>query len=76
MTHKNGERFSAAKAYLTPNRSRPNLEVMTDAHTTRIVFEGRRAIGVEVRHGGAVQRLQRASARCCCAPARCSRRSC
>ena len=54
VTHKNGERFSAAKAYLTPNRQRPNLTVLTGAQTTRIVCEGRRAVGVEFRRDGAV----------------------
>lgn len=58
VTHKEGERFSAAKAYLTPNLGRSNLTVMTDAHTTRILLEGRRAIGVEVRVGGALRQLQ------------------
>ena len=58
VTHKNGERFSAAKAYLTPNRGRKNLTVMTGAHTTRILFEGRRAIGVELRVNGTLQQLK------------------
>ena len=57
VTHRDGERFSAAKAYLTPARSRPNLTVMTDAQATRVLFEGRRAIGVEVRQGGALKVL-------------------
>ena len=34
VTHKNGERFSVAKGYLTPNLGRPNLTVVTSAHTT------------------------------------------
>ncbi len=51
VTHENGERFSAAKAYLTPNLKRPNLTVITSAHTTRILLEGKRAVGVEYRHG-------------------------
>lgn len=58
VTHKGGERFSAAKAYLTPNLARPNLTVMTDAHTTRILLEGRRAVGIELRVGGALRQLQ------------------
>ena len=58
VTHKNGERFSAAKAYLAPNLGRKNLTVMTGAHTTRILMEGRRAVGVEVRVGGALQQLK------------------
>ncbi|MGH8796923.1 MAG: GMC family oxidoreductase, partial [Caldimonas sp.] len=56
VTHRNGERYSAAKAYLTPNLGRPNLKVMTGAHTVRIVFDGRRAVGVEARVGGTLQR--------------------
>ena len=49
---KNGERCSAAAAYLHPVMdSRPNLTVITRARTTRVLFEGRRAIGVEYRTG-------------------------
>jgi len=58
VTHKNGERFSAAKAYLTPHLGRPNLQVITDAYATRILLEGRRAVGVEVRVGGQLQQLK------------------
>jgi choline dehydrogenase-like flavoprotein len=58
VTHRNGERFSAAKAYVTPNLGRANLTVMTNAHTTRIVFEGKRAVGVDVRVGGETQQLK------------------
>ena len=49
VTQRDGERCSVAKAYLTPHLGRPNLEVLTHAHVLRIVFEGRRAVGVEVR---------------------------
>ena len=56
VTHKNGERFSAAKAYVTPNLSRKNLQVMTDVRVTRIVLQDRRATGVEVVHGDGVAR--------------------
>ncbi|WP_418320248.1 GMC family oxidoreductase [Piscinibacter sakaiensis] len=52
VTHRGGERFSAAKAYLTPNLGRPNLRVITSAHATRVLFEGRRAIGVEYLQDG------------------------
>ena len=58
VTHKNGERFSAAKAYLTPNLSRPNLHVITGAHTTRILMERKRAVGVEYQQGGEVKQLK------------------
>lgn len=53
VTHKDGERFSAAKAYLAPNRGRANLHVVTGAHATRVLFEGRRAVGVAYRRGRA-----------------------
>ena len=58
VTHRNGERFSAAKAYLTPNLSRPNLQVITGAHTTRILLEKKRAVGVEYQHDGLVKQLK------------------
>jgi len=48
-----GRRQSTAAAYLRPVRSRPNLEVLTRAHVTRVLFEGRRAVGVELRVRGA-----------------------
>jgi choline dehydrogenase-like flavoprotein len=61
VTHKNGERWSAAKGYLTPhiapNLARPNLTVITSAHTTRILLEGKRAVGVEYRHGNETKQL-------------------
>ena len=57
VTHRNGERFSAAKAYLTPHLGRPNLEVLTGAQVLRVRFEGRRAVGVDVRVGGAERAL-------------------
>jgi choline dehydrogenase len=46
-----GRRMSAARAYLHPAMSRPNLEVQTRAFVDRIVFEGSRAVGVELRSG-------------------------
>ena len=51
VTHKDGERFSAAKAYLAPNRHRSNLHVVTGAHATRVLLEGKRAVGVVYRQG-------------------------
>ena len=66
VTHKNGERWSAAKGYLTPNLGRTNLTVLTGATTTRVLTEsgadGRpRAVGVAYRPEsgrGAEQRLR------------------
>ena len=46
-----GRRLSAARAYLHPVSSRPNLEVRTRAMVHRILFEGTRAVGVEYAHG-------------------------
>ncbi|MEU8060274.1 choline dehydrogenase [Microbispora bryophytorum] len=42
-----GRRLSAARAYLHPVMSRPNLTVKTGAFVTKILFEGTRAVGVE-----------------------------
>ncbi len=58
VTHKNGERFSAAKGYLTPNLGRANLQVITGAHTTRILMEGKRAVGAEFSQNGEVKQLK------------------
>ncbi|MBA2476053.1 MAG: choline dehydrogenase [Actinobacteria bacterium] len=43
-----GRRWSAARAYLHPARSRPNLEVRTRAFVERILFQGSRAVGAQV----------------------------
>ncbi|WUD71757.1 choline dehydrogenase [Streptomyces sp. NBC_00510] len=42
-----GRRLSAARAYLDPVRRRPNLTVRTRTLVTRVLFEGKRAVGVE-----------------------------
>jgi choline dehydrogenase-like flavoprotein len=47
-----GRRESGVTAYLNPARHRPNLTIITDALVTRVLFEGRRAIGVEIERGG------------------------
>jgi choline dehydrogenase-like flavoprotein len=58
VTHKDGERCSAARAYLTPNRDRPNLRVITQAPATRVLLDGRRAVGVRYRQGGQDKELR------------------
>jgi choline dehydrogenase-like flavoprotein len=58
VTHKNGERWSAAKGYLTPNLSRPNLRVFTGAHICKVLLEKKRAIGVEFIHEGQTKQLR------------------
>lgn len=59
VTQVNGERCSAAKAYLTPNLDRPNLQVITHAKATKLRLANARAVGVDYRVGGA-SRLVRA----------------
>src|SRR5262245_14811666 len=56
-----GRRLSAARAYLHPVTSRPNLEVRTRAFVTRILFEGTRAVGVEYTRGRGAPRRVRAA---------------
>jgi choline dehydrogenase len=51
LTTKNGRRWSTAVGYLRPARKRSNLAVVSDALATRVLFSGRRAIGVEYRQG-------------------------
>ena len=46
-TIRNGRRVSAARAFLKPAMTRKNLEVRTNARASRILFEGKRAVGVQ-----------------------------
>jgi choline dehydrogenase len=46
VTQKDGRRWSAARAFLDPARRRPNLRVETEAYATRVLLEGKRAVGV------------------------------
>jgi len=52
MTVGDGRRWSAARAYLRPAMRRSNLAVRTRALVTRVLFEGRRAVGVSYQRGG------------------------
>ena len=47
-----GRRMHSARAFLTPALKRPNVTLMTHAFVERIVFEGRRAPAVQLRHKG------------------------
>jgi choline dehydrogenase-like flavoprotein len=58
VMQKDGQRCSAARAYLTPNLSRQNLRIETRAQATRIIFEGKRAVGVEFFQVGAKRELR------------------
>ncbi len=49
MNVRRGRRISTAQAYLRPARSRPNLRVVTGAAAQRVMIEGGRATGVQVR---------------------------
>ena len=58
VTQKDGERWSAASAYLAPARQRPNLHVVTDALATQIIVEARRAVGIKFRQGNVERDLR------------------
>jgi 5-(hydroxymethyl)furfural/furfural oxidase len=52
-------RVSSAMAYLTPEvRRRPNLRILTDAFVESILFDGRRASGVRIRHAAASEEFR------------------
>lgn len=52
MTIRGGRRNSAARAFLRPALRRGNVALLTRAQVTRVIFDGRRAVGVEYRRGG------------------------
>ncbi len=61
-----GRRLSAARAYLHPVKNRPNLDVTTRALTTKILFEGKRAIGVKyVKRNGRPHKVYGGEIICC-----------
>jgi choline dehydrogenase len=60
VTQKNGERWSAAKAFLKPALQRPNLTAITQAQATRLLFNGRRANGVAYLKDGQTHEAQAA----------------
>src|SRR5215475_6585103 len=59
VTMKNGKRWSTARAFLDPARSRPNLKIETDALADKVMLEGKRAVGVAYTQHG-----QKREARC------------
>ena len=52
QTAHKGLRWSTAKGFLKPAMKRPNLTVVTGAHTSRVLFDGRTATGIEYLHNG------------------------
>ncbi len=51
LAQRDGRRFSAYDAYLKPAMRRPNLEVASETHVTRVLLEDNRASGVVARRG-------------------------
>jgi choline dehydrogenase len=60
QTRRGRRRQSAARTYLRPALRRPNLQVVTNALVHRILFDGRRAVGVEFARGGPVEQVSAA----------------
>jgi len=54
----NGRRVSTASAYLRPAMRRKNLSVTARTRVRRILFDGRRAVGVETQHGDTIRTLK------------------
>lgn len=55
-----GERQSTATQYLDPARKRANLTLLSGAEATRLLFEGKRCVGVEYRRGGVLHQVRAA----------------
>ncbi|MGB5093851.1 MAG: choline dehydrogenase [Parvibaculum sp.] len=58
LTIKDGKRCSAAVGYLVPALSRDNLSVEVEALTSRVLFEGKKAVGVEYVQGGVTKTVR------------------
>jgi choline dehydrogenase len=58
LTQRDGRRCSTAAAFLHPALERPNLDVLTGAMALRVLFEGSRAVGVEVDREGQVEQIR------------------
>ncbi|MEY4269043.1 MAG: hypothetical protein RLZZ58_259, partial [Pseudomonadota bacterium] len=58
VTQRNGERWSSARAYVEPNRTRENLTVVTNVTVERVLFDGTRASGIAYRKGRASHQIK------------------
>jgi choline dehydrogenase len=58
LTIRDGWRNSAARAFLKPALGRPNLELRSNAHVTRVLFEKGAAVGVEWSEGGTLRQAR------------------
>ena len=76
VTMKDGKRWSTARAFLDPARSRPNLKIETDALVSNVILEGKRAVGVAYTRARRASARRGATARSSCRAARCSRPAC
>ena len=63
VNQKRGLRMSTARAFLKPVLNRPNLRLETGVLVEKVLFEGRRAVGVQFRQDGRLRRGARAGAR-------------
>ncbi|VVO03562.1 GMC family oxidoreductase [Pseudomonas fluorescens] len=57
VTQRRGRRWSASKAFLEPVRHRPNLSILTESLCKKILFEGKRAVGVIIERNGVEVKL-------------------
>lgn len=58
LTNRHGRRSSTAVAYLHPIRHRQNLTVITKAMTERVLFEGKRAVGIRIDRNGSAETVR------------------
>lgn len=58
VTQKNGRRWSSAQAFLRDAERRPNLDLVTEARATRVLFDGKVASGVALRQKNGVRQLR------------------
>ena len=68
-TQRKGWRHSAYRAYLWPVRRRPNLEIRTHVHVRRVLFDGKKATGVEYARAGMTEQAHAEAAVILCAGA-------
>ena len=57
VTINKGERASVSKHYLSPAKNRKNLTIFTDSFVERILFDGKKAIGIEVKIKNKVEKV-------------------
>jgi choline dehydrogenase len=63
VNQKRGVRWNTSKAFLRPARGRPNLQVWTGHHATRLLLQGQRVTGVELQPAGGGAPVQALAAR-------------